>query len=235
MMENKRTEGLLGKEAVNKLEKQTVMVVGCGGVGSFCVEALARTGVGNLILIDADVFELSNLNRQLPATLETLGKYKVDVLKERIQTINPECCVKTYAFFYDSTKDEELFSASIDFVIDCIDCISRCRRNVQASCGTPSTNAHRYPDHNLECESLDTQMSHPGVSAIILEDQVLVWYKSKPHRHSEEHLALQKSGRVRAIFLPAHPCSSWFSPRRIRSVTFVHYGSMIHPWARICK
>ena len=124
MMENKRTEGLLGKEAVNKLEKQTVMVVGCGGVGSFCVEALARTGVGNLILIDADVFELSNLNRQLPATLETLGKYKVDVLKERIQTINPECCVKTYAFFYDSTKDEELFSASIDFVIDCIDSIS---------------------------------------------------------------------------------------------------------------
>lgn len=123
-MENKRTEGLLGKEAVNKLEKQTVMVVGCGGVGSFCVEALARTGVGNLILIDADVFELSNLNRQLPATLETLGKYKVDVLKERIQTINPECCVKTYAFFYDSTKDEELFSASIDFVIDCIDSIS---------------------------------------------------------------------------------------------------------------
>ncbi len=124
MMENKRTEGLLGKEAVNKLEKQTVMVVGCGGVGSFCVEALARTGVGNLILIDADVFELSNLNRQLPATLETLGKYKVDVLKERIQTINPECCVKTYAFFYDSTKDEELFSESVDFVIDCIDSIS---------------------------------------------------------------------------------------------------------------
>ncbi|WP_415980859.1 ThiF family adenylyltransferase [Faecalicoccus pleomorphus] len=123
-MENKRTEGLLGKEAVNKLEKQTVMVVGCGGVGSFCVEALARTGVGNLILIDADVFELSNLNRQLPATLETLGKYKVDVLKERIQTINPECCVKTYAFFYDSTKDEELFSESVDFVIDCIDSIS---------------------------------------------------------------------------------------------------------------
>ena len=117
MMENKRTEGLLGKEAVNKLEKQTVMVVGCGGVGSFCVEALARTGVGNLILIDADVFELSNLNRQLPATLETLGKYKVDVLKERIQTINPECCVRTYAFFYDSTKDEELFSESIFFVI----------------------------------------------------------------------------------------------------------------------
>ena len=101
MMENKRTEGLLGKEAVNRLAKKTVMVVGCGGGGSFCVEALARTGVGNLILIDADVFELSNLNRQLPATLETLGKYKVDVLKERIQTINPECCVKTYAFFYD--------------------------------------------------------------------------------------------------------------------------------------
>ena len=124
MMENKRTEGLLGKEAVNRLAKKTVMVVGCGGVGSFCVEALARTGVGNLILIDADVFELSNLNRQLPATLETLGKYKVDVLKERIQTINPECCVKTYAFFYDSTKDEELFSESIDFVIDCIDSIS---------------------------------------------------------------------------------------------------------------
>lgn len=123
-MENKRTEGLLGKEGVEILASKTVMVVGTGGVGSFCVEALARTGIGHLILIDADVFELSNLNRQLPATLETIGQYKVDVLKQRIHSINPDCFVEGHAFFYDQSKDEVLFDQNIDFVIDCIDSIS---------------------------------------------------------------------------------------------------------------
>lgn len=123
-MENKRTEGLLGKQGMQRLAACTVMVVGTGGVGSFCVEALARTGIGHLILIDADVFERSNLNRQLPATLETLGQYKVDVLKERIESINPDCVVETHAFFYDQSRDEEVFCTKIDFVIDCIDSIS---------------------------------------------------------------------------------------------------------------
>ena len=89
MKTNERSELLLGKEALEKLSDKTVLVVGVGGVGSFCVEALARTGVGHLILIDKDCVEPSNINRQLVATLETVDQVKVDVLKKRIGTLNP--------------------------------------------------------------------------------------------------------------------------------------------------
>ena len=75
----------------------------------FCVEALARTGVGHLILIDKDCVEPSNINRQLVATLDTVDQIKVNVLKERIRTLNPNCIVDTFAFFYDQTKDDAIF------------------------------------------------------------------------------------------------------------------------------
>lgn len=123
MKTNERSELLLGKEALEALNDKTVLVVGVGGVGSFCVEALARTGIGHLILIDKDCVEPSNINRQLVATLDTVNEVKVDVLKKRISTLNPNCIVDTYACFYDQTKDDEIFSQSIDFVVDCIDSI----------------------------------------------------------------------------------------------------------------
>ena len=99
------------------------MVVGIGGVGSFCVEALARTVIGHLILVDKDKVESSNINRQLLATTETIDQVKVIVMKKRIQTLNPECKVDTYDCFYDCSMDEKIFSQKIDFVIDCIDSI----------------------------------------------------------------------------------------------------------------
>ena len=99
------------------------MVVGIGGVGSFCVEALARTGIGHLILVDKDKIESSNINRQLLATTETIDQVKVIVMKKRIQTLNPECKVDMYDCFYDCSMDEKIFSQKIDFVIDCIDSI----------------------------------------------------------------------------------------------------------------
>ena len=110
MKTNERSELLLGKEALETLNDKTVLVVGVGGVGSFCVEALARTGIGHLILIDKDCVEPSNINRQLVATLDTVNEVKVDVLKKRISTLNPNCIVDTYACFYDQTKEllEEL-------------------------------------------------------------------------------------------------------------------------------
>ena len=120
------------KKRISTLNDKTVLVVGVGGVGSFCVEALARTGIGHLILIDKDCVEPSNINRQLVATLDTVNEVKVDVLKKRISTLNPNCIVDTYACFYDQTKDDEIFSQPIDFVVDCIDSIQSKKDLMQA-------------------------------------------------------------------------------------------------------
>ena len=122
-MNNERSALLLGNEALEILKNKTVLVVGIGGVGSFCVEALARTGIGHLILVDKDKVESSNINRQLLATTETIDQVKVIVMKKRIQTLNPECKVDMYDCFYDCSMDENIFSQKIDFVIDCIDSI----------------------------------------------------------------------------------------------------------------
>lgn len=122
-MNNERSALLLGNEALEILKNKTVLVVGIGGVGSFCVEALARTGIGHLILVDKDKVESSNINRQLLATTETIDQVKVIVMKKRIQTLNPECRVDIYDCFYDCSMDEKIFSQRIDFVIDCIDSI----------------------------------------------------------------------------------------------------------------
>lgn len=122
-MNNERSALLLGNEALEILKNKTVLVVGIGGVGSFCVEALARTGIGHLILVDKDKVESSNINRQLLATTETIDQVKVIVMKKRIQTLNPECKVDTYDCFYDCSMDEKIFLQKIDFVIDCIDSI----------------------------------------------------------------------------------------------------------------
>ncbi|WP_302954318.1 tRNA threonylcarbamoyladenosine dehydratase [Faecalitalea cylindroides] len=122
-MNNERSALLLGNEALEILKNKTVLVIGIGGVGSFCVEALARTGIGHLILVDKDKVESSNINRQLLATTETIDQVKVIVMKKRIQTLNPECKVDTYDCFYDCSMDEKIFSQKIDFVIDCIDSI----------------------------------------------------------------------------------------------------------------
>lgn len=122
-MNNERSALLLGNEALEILKNKTVLVVGIGGVGSFCVEALARTGIGHLILVDKDKVESSNINRQLLATTETIDQVKVAVMKKRLQTLNPECKVDMYDCFYDCSMDEKIFSQKIDFVIDCIDSI----------------------------------------------------------------------------------------------------------------
>lgn len=122
-MNNERSALLLGNEALEILKNKTVLVIGIGGVGSFCVEALARTGIGHLILVDKDKIESSNINRQLLATTETIDQVKVIVMKKRIQTLNPECRVDMYDCFYDCSMDEKIFSQKIDFVIDCIDSI----------------------------------------------------------------------------------------------------------------
>lgn len=119
-----RTELLLGKEGVEKLKKSTVAVFGVGGVGSFAVEALARSGVGRLILVDDDDVCITNINRQLHATTKTVGKPKVDVMAERVKEINPKAVVLPIKEFVSKDNIEKLLSNDIDYVIDAIDTVS---------------------------------------------------------------------------------------------------------------
>ena len=118
-----RTEYLIGKDAVEKLKNSKVAIFGIGGVGSYVVEALARAGVGNFILIDKDTVSVSNINRQLIATHDTVGKYKVDVAKEIILSINPNANVQTFAEFF-MPGNSTILDNSIDYIVDAIDTVT---------------------------------------------------------------------------------------------------------------
>jgi tRNA A37 threonylcarbamoyladenosine dehydratase len=119
-----RTELLFGKEAMDKLKNSRVAVFGIGGVGGYTVEALARSGVGSLDLIDDDKVCLTNINRQIIATRKTVGKYKVDVMKERILDINPEATVTTHQCFYTPENSGQFDFSQYDYVVDAIDTVS---------------------------------------------------------------------------------------------------------------
>ena len=119
-----RTELLLGKEAMERLSRARVAVFGIGGVGGYTVEALVRSGVGAIDLIDDDKVCLTNLNRQIIATRSTVGKYKVEVMRDRILDINPDCKVEVHKCFYlPETKDEFDFS-SYSYVVDAVDTVT---------------------------------------------------------------------------------------------------------------
>lgn len=119
-----RTQLLLGKEAMQLLKHKRVIVFGIGGVGGYVCEALVRSGIGAIDLVDDDKVCLTNINRQLIATRKTVGKYKVDVMRDRINEINPECKVYCHNCFYlPETKDEFDFS-QYDYVVDAIDTVS---------------------------------------------------------------------------------------------------------------
>lgn len=120
-----RTARLVGEEAVATVEKKKVLVFGVGGVGSFAVEALARAGIGHLVLIDHDEVAVSNINRQLVADTTHVGQLKVEVMKERILRINPQATVEVYPVFYPPQEGEDwIGSSKADYVLDCIDTVS---------------------------------------------------------------------------------------------------------------
>lgn len=119
-----RNELAIGKAGLHILEESTVAILGIGGVGSFAAEALARSGVGRLVLVDKDDIDITNVNRQIHALLSTVGKQKVDVMKERIMDINPDCEVIALKMFYTDETYEQFFSYGLDFVVDASDTIS---------------------------------------------------------------------------------------------------------------
>ena len=128
-----RTEILLGAENVKKLEEMTVVVFGIGGVGGFAAEALARSGVGNLELVDHDTVSVSNINRQIVALHSTVGKYKVDVMKERILDINPKIHVTAHKCFYLPETAGQFDFSKYDYVVDCIDTVTGKLQLVEAA------------------------------------------------------------------------------------------------------
>ena len=119
-----RTELLLGREGLEKLKQSKVAVFGVGGVGSFTVEGLVRAGVGKLVLIDDDCVCLTNINRQLHATRKTVGKPKVEVMKERILEINPQAQVTTFQKFYMPDTAHEMLADDYDYIVDAIDTVT---------------------------------------------------------------------------------------------------------------
>lgn len=140
-MENQHTRSiaLLGEAAITKLKECRVAVFGVGGVGSYTVEALARAGIGAIDIIDSDTFNVTNINRQLYATHKTIGQYKVDVAKNRILDINPDCKVTVNKTFY-LPQNSNTFDLSVyDYIVDAIDTVAaKVELVVNADkCGTP--------------------------------------------------------------------------------------------------
>lgn len=118
-----RNELAIGKEGIDILKNATVAVLGVGGVGSFSAEALARSGVGRIILVDKDDVDITNVNRQIHALLSTVGQPKAELMKNRIQDINPDCEVIALKMFYTEETFEEFFSYGLDYVIDASDTV----------------------------------------------------------------------------------------------------------------
>jgi tRNA A37 threonylcarbamoyladenosine dehydratase len=119
-----RNELAIGTEGLEKLRNSTVVVLGIGGVGSFTAEALARTAIGRIILIDKDVVDITNINRQIHALVSTVGQPKAELMRDRILQINPQCDAIALRMFYTEETYEQVFSYPIDYIVDASDTIS---------------------------------------------------------------------------------------------------------------
>lgn len=119
-----RTEMLIGSKNMKNLTKMKVAIFGIGGVGSYVAEGLARSGIGSFILIDDDKVTVTNINRQIIATIKTIGKYKVDLMEQRILDINPDVNIKTYKVFYMPNCKEKIIDNSINYIVDAMDTVT---------------------------------------------------------------------------------------------------------------
>ena len=119
-----REELLIGKDSLSSLSRAKILLFGVGGVGGYTAECLARAGIGHLTIVDADKVDITNINRQILALNSTIGRYKVDVCKERITDINPECEVITKQLFYLPETADEINFYAYDYIADCIDTVA---------------------------------------------------------------------------------------------------------------
>ena len=119
-MQYNRLKLLIGNK-LDDLKNKSILIVGIGGVGGYALEAIVRSGISNIIIVDNDVVDITNLNRQIISLHSNIGKFKVDVAKERVLDINPECNIETYKTYLTKENTIELFENKIDYVIDACD------------------------------------------------------------------------------------------------------------------
>ena len=119
-----RSEAMLGKEKMERIRSAHVLVFGLGGVGGHAAETLCRGGIGTLTLIDSECYELSNCNRQIFATQDTIGKTKTEAAKARLKTINPDCNIQCFSFFYGKDPTPINLFDNVDYILDAIDTVS---------------------------------------------------------------------------------------------------------------
>ncbi|MFV0480198.1 MAG: ThiF family adenylyltransferase [Anaerorhabdus sp.] len=215
-----RVELLLKKEGLKKLQDSCVMIIGVGGVGSYAAEALARSGIGKLILVDHDVVAESNLNRQVHATIKTIGQKKTTSMKERIALINPDCQVEEIASFFSA----ELFSSfeyRVDYVIDAIDtvsskidCIELCHQ-LKIPCISSLGMANRLDPTKLEVTTLAKTTYDPlakACRAVVKKRKIrykipVVFSREEPYKQNQE---VNENGKTRKERIP--PASLIFVP-----------------------
>ena len=119
-----RTVRIIGEDGINRLHKCSVLVFGVGGVGSYVCEGLARAGIGAITMVDKDVVDITNINRQIPALHSTIGKSKVEVMAARIRDIDPDCSVDTREMFFLPDKADDIDFAIYDYVVDAVDTVT---------------------------------------------------------------------------------------------------------------
>lgn len=159
-----RTEELIGLENLQKLQSSNVIVFGIGGVGGYVVEMLVRSGIGNITIVDFDKISVSNINRQIIATTNTVGKYKVDVMEDRIKLINPNCVVKKYVFKVDKDNLPYLMGDNYDYCVDAIDMVENkadlieyCyKNNIKIVSALGAGNRYKMPEFKV-CDIYQTQ------------------------------------------------------------------------------
>lgn len=193
-----RTELLIGKDGVNKLQRAKVAIFGIGGVGSYVAEGLARAGIGHLVLVDYDVVDITNINRQIEATHSSLGKYKVDVMKNRILDINPNAIVETYKPDEIEGGETNIIDNSYTYIVDAIDTMTSKlkliekanKENVRIISGTGAGNklepemfevADIYETSVCPvCKILRKELKARGIQKL-----KVVYSKEKPIKHEE--------------------------------------------------
>lgn len=216
-----RVELLIGKDGIDKLNQATVLIIGVGGVGSYCAEGLARSGVGHLILVDGDEVALSNLNRQIHAVYDTVGKSKTMVMKDRILSYQKDCDVKALDLFYTKDINDVIFEGHIDYVVDAIDTVTS-KLDLIETCvekGIPFISslgmANRFDPTQIEITDISKTSYDP--LAKVIRTQIrkrrirgkipVVFSKEHPF---VQHKIINEEGKTRKEKMP--PASTCFVP-----------------------
>ena len=207
-----RSHILLGDAGLARLAQAHVLVAGLGGVGSYCAEALARAGIGALTLIDMDVVAPSNINRQLPALLSTVGQSKVDLMAARVRDINPDCRLTTRRVFLTPESMAAEIPGNLDYVVDCIDSLN-CKVALVASCverGIPVASSmgagNKLDPARIQLADISRTRQDP-LAAIMrkrlrrrgIARGVLTVFSDEPGRPPLPPVAVEGPGRARAV------------------------------------